>query len=135
MVDLEEVIDQLWLHATFEQDPWTEDRAFAAIKDDGDVAIDGLIWALGQKDLEVKLLALCLLRQFGPEAQRALPAVVYCLGDENRLVRLVAMETAGHWGEAAESAMPMILRNLKSEDDLESVFAAESIRRIGRVRV
>lgn len=32
MSDLEEVIDQLWLYNTFEEDPWTVDRAFAAIR-------------------------------------------------------------------------------------------------------
>lgn len=94
MSDLEEVIENLWLHNTFEEDPFTVDRAFAAIRDDREVAIDGLIWALGQKDLGLKLLALRLLREFGPEAKRALPAVVSCFADEERLVRLTAMETA-----------------------------------------
>lgn len=94
MPDLEAVIDQLWLHNTFEEDPWTVDRAFAAIRDDGEVAIDGLIWALEHKDLGLKLLALRLLREFGEEAKRALPAVEKCLLDERRLVRLAAVETA-----------------------------------------
>lgn len=93
MSDLEEVIDQLWLHNTFEEYPWTVDRAFAAIRGDRQ-AIEGLIWALGHKDLGLKLLALRLLREFGPEAKRALPAVEKCLSDENQLVRLRAMETA-----------------------------------------
>ena len=69
------------------------DRAFAAIRDDGEVAIDGLIWALGHSDLGLKLLALRLLREFGPEAKRALPAVIKCLSDADRLVRITAMET------------------------------------------
>ena len=47
MSELEEVIDQLWLHNTFEEDPWTVDRAFAAIRDDGEVAIDGLDLGFG----------------------------------------------------------------------------------------
>ena len=94
MSDLEEVIDQLWLHNTLSEDPWTVDRAFAAIRDDGEVAIDGLIWALGQKVLGLKLLALRRLREFGPESKRALPAVVYCISDEDRLVRIAAVETA-----------------------------------------
>jgi len=34
MPDLEEVIDQLWLHSTFEEDPWCLDRVYAAIKED-----------------------------------------------------------------------------------------------------
>ena len=44
MSDLEEVIDQLWLYNTFEEDLWTVDRAFAAIRDEGEFAIDGLLW-------------------------------------------------------------------------------------------
>jgi len=28
MSELEEVIDQLWLHNTFAEDPWAVDRAF-----------------------------------------------------------------------------------------------------------
>lgn len=98
MSDLEEVVDQLWLHNTFAEDPWTVDRAFAAICEDGEVAIDGLIWALGHKDLGLKLLALRLLREFGVEAKRALPAVVRCLTDEERLVRIAAGETASCLG-------------------------------------
>lgn len=94
MSELEEVIDQLWIHNTFEEDPWTVDRAFAAICDDGEVAIDGLIWALEHPDLGLKLLVLRLLREFGEEAKRALPAVKKCLSDEDRLVRIAAMETA-----------------------------------------
>lgn len=93
MSNLEEVIDQLWLHATFEVDPWTVDRAFVAIKDDGEVAIDVLIWALGHKDLALKILALRLVREFGSEAKRALPAVIDCFSNENRLVRITARET------------------------------------------
>ncbi|QDV69065.1 hypothetical protein Poly24_27790 [Rosistilla carotiformis] len=93
MPELEEVIDQLWLHNTFAEDPWTVDRAFAAIRDDGEIAIDGLIWALGHKDVGLKLLALRLLREFGEEAKRALQAVEKCLLDGNRLVRIAAGET------------------------------------------
>ncbi|QDV56224.1 hypothetical protein [Rosistilla oblonga] len=94
MSGLDEVIDQLWLHATFEEDPWCVDRAYAAIKDDGVLAVDALIWALGHKDLDLKLLALRLLREFGPVANRAMPAVIDCLFDGDRLVRITAWETA-----------------------------------------
>lgn len=93
MSNLDEVIDQLWIHATFEEDPWTVDRAFAAIKDDGEVAIDAWIWALGHKDLDLKILALRLVREFGTEAERALPSVIECLSDRDRLVRITAWET------------------------------------------
>jgi len=33
MSELEEVIDQLWLHNTFAEDPWAVDRAFAAVRE------------------------------------------------------------------------------------------------------
>ena len=104
MSDLEEVIDQLWLHSNCEEDPWTVDRAFSAIRDDGEVAIDGLIWALEQNDLDLKILALRLVREFGREAKMALPAVIDCLSNENRLVWITAMETAdrlSHLGATA----------------------------------
>jgi len=97
MSNLEEVIDQLWLHNTFEEDPWTVDRGFAAIRHDRQ-AIEGLIWALGHEDLGLKLLALRLLREFGPEAKRALPAVVRCVTDRDRLVRVTAKETMRLFG-------------------------------------
>jgi hypothetical protein len=88
--ELEEVIDQLWLHSTHGEDPWTVDRAFAAIRDHGEVAIDGLIWALGQEDIDLLILALRLVREFGEAGKRALPAVEKCLKDERRLVRITA---------------------------------------------
>lgn len=91
--ELKEVIDQLWLHSTHGEDLWTMDRAFAAIRDDGEVAIDGLIWTLGQKDLDLLILALRLLREFGAAGKRAFPAVEKCLLDERMLVRVTARET------------------------------------------
>jgi 2-oxo-4-hydroxy-4-carboxy--5-ureidoimidazoline (OHCU) decarboxylase len=94
MSDLGDVIDHLWLHSTFEEDPWCVERAFAAIEHDGEVAIDALVWALRQSDLDLKMLALRLVREFGPDAKRTLPAVSDCLSDRNRLVRITAMETA-----------------------------------------
>ncbi len=93
MSDLEEVIDQLWLHATFEEDPWTVDRAYAAIRNDGDVVVEGLIWALNEQDVDLKMLALRLVREFGESGGRALPAVRRCLVDDCRLVRVTARET------------------------------------------
>lgn len=91
--ELEGGIEQLWLHSTHEEDPWTVDRASAAIKDHGEVAIDGLIWALGQDDIDLLILALRLVREFGEAGKRALPAVGKCLLDERRLVNVTARET------------------------------------------
>ncbi|MDA9856617.1 hypothetical protein N9D23_00730 [Rubripirellula sp.] len=91
--ELAEVIDQLWLHSTHEEDPWTVDRAFASIKDHGDVAIDGLIWALRHKDLDLRMLAIRLVMEFGEAGKKALPAVEKCILDERRLVRVTARLT------------------------------------------
>ena len=88
--ELEEVIDQLWLYSTHEEDPSTVDRAFAAIRDDGEVAIDGLIWALCQDDIDLLILALRLIREFGAAGRTALPAAEKCLLDERKLVRVTA---------------------------------------------
>lgn len=59
----------------------------------GEVAIDALIWAVGQKDIDLLILALRLVREFGEAGKRALPAVEKCLWDERRLVRVTAGET------------------------------------------
>ena len=59
----------------------------------GFASIDGLVWDLGQKDLGLKLLGLWSLREFGGEAERALPAVKKCLFDEKRSNWIAALET------------------------------------------
>jgi len=121
---LEDVIEALCQHATDEDDPWTVDRAFADIKDAGELAIDALIWALQQPDVNVKLLALQLLQEFYTEGNRACPVVRVCILDENRLVRLTAINTARILGDCSPELVPHLNPMLTSTDDLERILAA-----------
>ena len=57
MTELGEIIDTLWLYTTNENHSRTLEEAYAAFKDDGDLVVDGLIWALKQEDVTLKLLA------------------------------------------------------------------------------
>jgi len=63
-------------------------------KCDGKLVIDGLIWALGYNDIDLKLLALQLLQEHYANAKRAMPAVRALIsGMEDRLVRVTAINT------------------------------------------
>ena len=134
MNDLAEVIDTLWLYSTYEEDPWTVDRAFQAIQPFGDAALEGLMWAVQQDDLNLRLLGLRALREYAPAVVAlpavALPAVADCIDSGDRLVRLAAVETAGLMRVGALSVVPRILRLLNSEDELERVIAAGNLLRI-----
>jgi hypothetical protein len=125
-----EVTNQLWLHTTFENDPCTVDRAFAAIRDNGEFAIDGLIWALHQDDVNLKLLALQLFQEHYADATRALPAVRFCIRGEDRLVRVTAINTCGVMNDTSEELIPLLTHKLESEDDFERIVAAGSLLRI-----
>jgi hypothetical protein len=92
---LEEVLDQLWLHATFEEDPWTGYGPFAAIRDGGKVAIDGLAWAPREDDVNLKKLVLQLLHEHYARVKRVVPPMRRCIRAEDRLVRATAINTCG----------------------------------------
>jgi hypothetical protein len=124
MPELEDVIEALCLHATDEDDPWTVDRVFADIKDAGELAVDALIWALQQPDVNVKLLALQLLQEFYTGAKKACPVVRVCILDENRLVRLTAINTARILDDCSPELVPLLNPLLTSTDDVEKVLAA-----------
>ena len=130
MNDLEEVIDTLWLYSTNEEDPWTVDRAFQAIQPFGDTALEGLVWAVQQDDLNLWLLGLRVLREYNSQAVVALPAVANCIDSGNRLVRMAAIETAGLMRAGALSVVPRILGHLNSDDQLEQAIASGNLLRI-----
>ena len=71
MTSLNEIKDTLRLYATHQQHPTQVDEAHAALKGCGELVIDGLIWALRQDDIDLKLLALQLLQEHFTDAQRA----------------------------------------------------------------
>lgn len=130
MSDLAEVIDTLWMYATDAEDPLTVERAFQAIQPFGDAALDGVISALQQNDLNLCLLSLRVLREFEATPVELIPALENSIGSSERLARMTAMETAGLKRAAASCVAPAIRRHLNSDDDLERVVAAGNYLRI-----
>lgn len=133
MPTLDEIKDTLWLYATDRQHPTQVDEAHAALKGFGDLVIEGLIWALQQADVNLKLLALQLLQEHHADAKRALPAVRTLISDEeDRLVRVTAINTAHVMGDTSENLIPLLTPRLESEDDFERLGSAANLWRISR---
>ena len=78
-----------------EEDPWTGYGPFAAIRDGGKVAIDGLAWAPREDDVNLKRLVLQLLHEHYARVKRVVPARRRCIRAEDRLVRATAINTCG----------------------------------------
>lgn len=132
MTPLEEVIDTLWLYATPEYGPDTLDWAYESIKPFGDVALEGLVWALQRDDEDLQWLSLQLLREFGTKGVVAIPALTHCIETGSRLIRISAMEAAGELRELAKSVGPLIRPYLTSDDEMERAMAAGNLWRISR---
>jgi len=128
-----EVKDTLRLYATHQQHPTQVNEAHAALADCGDQVINGLIWALGQDDIDLKLLGLQLLQEHFHDAERALPAVRALILDcDDRLIRVTAMNTLHIVGDMCEDRIPLLTPRLASEDDFERLGAAANLWRICR---
>jgi HEAT repeat protein len=133
MANLVEIKDTLRLYATHQQHPTQVNEAHAALKGFGDLVIDGLIWALQQADVNLKLLALQLLQEHHADAERALPAVRALISDdEDRLVRVTAINTLYVMGDTSDDLIPLLMPRLESEDDFERISAAGNLWRISR---
>jgi hypothetical protein len=133
MTNLDEIKDTLRLYATHAQHPTQVDEANAALNGFGEQIIDGLIWALQQDDIDLKLLALQLLQEFYTDAERALPAVrVLISDDEDRLVRMTAINTANVMGDTSDDLILLLSPLLASEDDFERLCSAANLWRICR---
>ncbi len=133
MANLDEIKDTLWLYATHQQHPTQVDEAHAALKGFGDLVIDGLIWALQQDDIDLKLLALQLLQEHFADAERALPAVrVLISDDEDRLVRVTAINTLNVMNDTSDDLIPLLSPRLESEDAFERLCSAANLWRICR---
>lgn len=133
MTNLDEIKDTLWLYATHQQHPTQVCEAHAAIAEGGDLVIDGLIWALQQDDIDLKLLALQLLQEHFADAERAFPAVRALISDdEDRLVRVTAMNTLYVMGDRSDNLIPLLTPRLVSDDDFERLCAAVNLWRLCR---
>jgi hypothetical protein len=133
MTTIEEIKDTLLLYATHQRHPTQLDEAHAALKGFGDLVIDGLIWALQQHDIDLKLLALQLLQEHYADAERALPAVRALISDdEDRLVRMTAMNTLHVMGDKSEDLISLLTPRLESKDHFESLCSAAILWRLCR---
>jgi len=133
MTTFDEIKDTLRLYATHQQHPTQVDEAHAALKDFGEVVVNGVIWALQQPDIDMKLLALQLLQEHYADAERALPAVRALISDhEDRLVRMTAINTANVMGDVSDNLIPLLTPRLESEDAFERLGAAANLWRICR---
>ena len=133
MANLVEIKDTLRLYATHQQHPTQVDEAHAALVGFGDLVIDGLIWALQQADIDLKLLALQLLQEHYADAERALPAVRALISDdEDRLVRVTAINTVGIMQDNSGDLISLLTPRLVSDDDFERLCAAANLWRISR---
>lgn len=133
MNNLEEIKDVLRMYSTHQQHPTQVDEAAAALGDGGDLAIDGLLWALQQHDIDLKLLALQLLQEHYADAMRALPAVRTLISDDDdRIVRVTAINTLYVMGDTSAALIPLLSPRLESEDDFERLWSAANLWRICR---
>ena len=133
MTTLDEIKDTLRLYTTHQQHPTQVDEAHAALADGGDLVIDGLIWALQQDDIDLKLLALQLLQEHHADVERALSAVRTLISDdEDRLVRVTAISTLFIMGDTSDDLIPLLTPRLESVDDFERLCAAANLWRICR---
>lgn len=133
MTTIDEIKDVLRLYSTHQQHPTQLDEAHVALKGFGDLVIDGLICAIQQDDIDLKLLALQLLQEHYTDAQRALPAVRALISDdEDRLVRVTAIITLHVMGDTSDDLIPLLSPRLESDDDFERLCAAATLWRICR---
>lgn len=133
MTTLDEIKDTLLLFATHQQHPSQVNEAYAALVGFGKHLIAGLIWALQQEVIDLKLLALQLLQEHYADAERALPAVRALISDdEDRLVRVTAINTLYVIGDRSDDLMSLLTPRLESEDDFERLFSAANLWRLCR---
>ena len=133
MTNLDEIKDTLWLYATHQQHPTQVDEAHAALKGFGDLVLDGLIWALHQEAVDLKLLVFQLLQEHYTDAERALPAVRALISDdEDRLFRVTAINTLHVLGDTSSDLMSLLTPRLESDDAFERLCSAANLWRISR---
>lgn len=133
MTTIDEIKDTLLLYSTHQQHPTQVDEARAALANGGDLVIDGLIWAIQQADIDLKLLALQLLQEHFADAERALPAVRALISDsEDRLVRVTAINTLYVLGDRGDDLISLLTPRLESEDAFERLCSAANLWRICR---
>jgi hypothetical protein len=130
MTYLDETKDTVRLYATHHQHPTQVYEAHAALKCFGDFAIDGLIRALQQAKIDLKLLALQLLPERHPHTERALPVVRALISNE--VVRVTAINTLYVMGDTSDDLIALLTPWLESDDAFERLGTAANLWRFCR---
>jgi HEAT repeat protein len=115
-------------------DPADATAAISTLAEEGEVAVPGLIEALGDQD--AAYWACLALAEIGPSAKAAVPALQKLLDSDEPDLRLQALVTMGEIGPDAAPAVPRIAQVLTG-DPFENVQAAAAyaLGAIGQKRV
>jgi hypothetical protein len=117
----------LYRFATPDWTPWTVDEVMAALEPYESQVIPALIEALHSDDHNLQLLALRIIREYGPSALPAVSAVIAILRNGDRLLRSVAVTALGEIGPGARAALPWMLQMTESEGDFIEALAIRSV--------
>lgn len=95
-----------------------------------------LIISLSAPDYQVRLSAICALRDLGPSAESAVPALIVTLSDDASDIRIASAEALGEIGPKAALAVPTLVERLRLDDSVHTrVSAAEALGKIGDTSV
>ena len=95
---MEKSIDELILDLK-DEDDFVKEEAIGSLELKGEEAVEPLIEALDQRNKDIKLGAIEVLKAIGDT--RAIPALVNALGDRNKLVRREASTALTTMGDEA----------------------------------
>lgn len=127
-----------WHKTLKDQDPKVQEATFRTFKEGGAAGVPILVALLkektasGKDDPSVRLQAVTLLKELGPEARDAVPALVEALKDDDLHVRTVAAATLEPLApkEATTEVIPNLMALLPAHD-AASAAAARTLSRFG----
>lgn len=86
---------------------------------------------LGHTDIDIRIQALAAIRNFGPKAEKAVPALALVVVEGDSSFRLAALQAIESVGLSAREAITPMARNLQHSDPLVRTAAARALGRFG----
>ena len=96
-------------------------------------AVPGLTRLLGDRDLDLRLVAAATLERYGPEARAAVPMLTRSVGRGDAEIRVAALRAIEGIGKDAAPAIPAITEALFQPNPRVRQTAAEVLGRFGAV--